>query len=310
MSDPFPHPERPIDRAVRASLDAEADGVDTDRLLGELHRRLATDPVSPRSRRRRWLLTAAGALAASILLAVFLLLPGGSMQASPREVVERARNVHQVPTDRCYSVKVAVPPDVRKQFPRFDFDRESRLWTRGDRYFVELPNGNGVWGRDEQNRVWFVPTPDAGARFDDNEVPAVFREFLNVRAVRLDELLDEVLAECELTSSTKDDVPSDIRRVFAIGQNDERWLRHAVIDVDKETNVIRRLAIDRQLFRDPRAKVSVTFTLIDTSAQEIARYSAEGHLKPGASIYDRKHPAVRLGVLRKHLGPFKEDEER
>jgi hypothetical protein len=293
MSDPFPYPERPID--------AEACGVDA------LHQRVAADTVSPLRRRRRWLLTAAIALAASILFAVFLLIAGSPVQASPRNVVERARNVHQVPTDRCYSVKVAVPLEVRRQFPRFDFDRDSRLWTRGDRYFVELPGDNGVWGRDEQNRVWFVPTPDAGARFDDNEVPAVFREFLNVRAVRLDELLDEVLAECELTWATNVDVPSDVRRVYAIGRNDERWLRHAIIDVDKETNVIQRLALDRQLFRDPRAKVSVTFMLIDTSAQDISRYSAEGHLKPGAPIHDRRHPAVRMGLMLRHLGPFKED---
>ena len=74
MSDPFPHPERPIDRIVRARLDAAGENVDADKLLDALHQRLAEDSLSPTRRRRRWLLTAAGALAASILLVMFLFL--------------------------------------------------------------------------------------------------------------------------------------------------------------------------------------------------------------------------------------------
>jgi hypothetical protein len=81
----------------------------------------------------------------------------------------------------------------------------------------------------------------------------------------------------------------------------------AVIDIDKETNVVRRLALDRQLFGELRAKVSVTFTLVDTAAQEPARYSPEGHLKPDAPIYERNRPAMRLALLVRHLGPFKHD---
>jgi hypothetical protein len=307
MNDPFPYPETPLDRAVRARLDAEAQGVKTEQLLAGVRQRLAADSVVPARGRRRWILAAAGVLAASVLVTAFLLIPGGSIQASPRQVVERARATHQRPTDRCYAVRVEMPPDVRKQFPRFDFDRESRIWTRGDRYFVELPNGHGVWGRDEMKRVWFVPSPDGGARFDDSEVPAVFREFLSIRAVNLAELLDEVLAECDLSWASNVDVPDDLRRVYAVSREPARSLRGAVIDVEKGTNTVRRLALDRQMFRDPRSKASVIFTLVDTSPQPIERYSAEGHLNAGAPIYDGNQPGARLRLLSRHVGPFKQD---
>jgi hypothetical protein len=307
MDNSFPKPERPLDRAVRAKLDADFRTVDADRMLDNVRQRLAADAVAPSRRRRRLLLAASGALAASLLVGVFLLFSGGSIQASPRDLVERARSVHAKPIDRCYVVRVEIPPEVRKHFPRFDFDRESRLWTRGDRYFVELPNGHSFWGRDEAKRVWFVPTPDAAVQFDDDEVPAVLQEFLNIRAVNLADLLAEVLADCDLTWANNVDVANDVRRVYAVGRDPSRSLRGAVIDVDKDTNVVRRLAIDRQLFRDPRAKVSITFTLADTSPQELSQYTAAGHLKPGAPILDRSHKVARIGLLTRHLGPFKQD---
>jgi hypothetical protein len=307
MNDLFPYPEPPLDRAVRAKLDADAQGVQTERLLVGLRQRLAADAVVPARRRRRWVLAAVGVLAASVLVAAFLLISGGSLQASPRQVVERAREMHQRPADRCYSVRVEMPAEVQKLLSRVDFDRESRVCTRGDRYFVELPNGHGVWGRDELKRVWFVPNADAAARFDDSEVPAVFREFLSIRAVNLAELLDEVLAECDLSWANNVDVPEDVRRVYAVSRDPARSLRGAVIDVEKGANIVRRLAVDRQLFRDPRSKASVIFTLFDTAPQPIERYSAEGHLKPGAPIYDGSQPIARRDLLIRQFGRFKQD---
>lgn len=307
MSEPFPMPEEPLDRAVRIKLDAEAGAADPGRLLARLHQKLATDAIGPIRRRRRWLIAAAGALAASLLIGVFLIIPGRSVQASPRRLVERARTVHQEPADRCYAVHAAASPEVQKRFPRVEFDLESRLWTRGDRYFVELPKGRGTWGRDEAKRVWFVPTPDVAARFDDDEVPAAFREFLDIRAVNLSDLLDEVLAECDLSWANNVETPDDVRRVYAVSRDAARSLRGAVIDVEYATNTVRRLSLDRQLFRDPRAKVSITFTLIDSSPPDLNRYGAEGHLNPGAPILDRNHPAARLALLARYSGPFKQD---
>ncbi len=307
MNDPFPYPERALDRAVRARLDTDAQAANTGHILSEIQGQLLADAARPPRRTRRWIVAAAAALAASILLAVFLLLPGGMVQASPKEVVERARSVHQGSEDRCYVVHAEVPPLIRKRFPRSDFDRESKLWTRGDRYFVEMANGHGFWGRDESRRVWIVPTPDAAARFDDDEVPAAFREFLDIRAVNLPDLLDEVLAHCDLSWATNVDAPNDVERIYAVSRDSGRSLRGAVIDVEKQTNVIRRLSLDRQLFRDPRLKFSVSFTLVNADPPDPVRYSPEGHLRPGSPILDRTHPRMRRALLVRHFGRLGQD---
>src|SRR5262249_29424375 len=204
MTDPFPNPDRPIDRSVRAKLDADARDADPERVLAGVRRRLAADTVSPVRRTRRWVFAAAGVLAASVLVAVLLLIPGGSVQASPREVVERAKAVHETPTDRCYEVTVHFPDDLRERYPKLAANRKSRLWTRGDRYFVELPDGRGSWGRDEAGRVWIAPTASAGARFDADEVPGILREFFEVRTVQLPRLLDELLSDWDLAWTTAD----------------------------------------------------------------------------------------------------------
>jgi hypothetical protein len=103
------------------------------------------------------------------------------------------------------------------------------------------------------------------------------------------------------------DVPDDVRRIYAVSRDPSRSLRGAVIDVEKGTNRVRRLALDRQLFRDPRLKASVVFTLVDTTPQPNERYSAEGHLKPGAPIYDGSRPVARLDLLVRNFGRFKQD---
>jgi hypothetical protein len=53
MSDPFPRPDRLLDRAVRAKLDADARAAAADRLLAGLWARLDADPVTPALRSRR-----------------------------------------------------------------------------------------------------------------------------------------------------------------------------------------------------------------------------------------------------------------
>src|SRR5204862_6957502 len=116
----------------------------------------------------------------------------------PREVVERAKSAHEAPTDRCYEVTVRMPEELQERYPELARDRKSRLWTRGDRYFVEWPDRPGAWGRDEDGRVWVAPTPFAAARFDPDEIPEAMRDFFAVRAVQLPQLLDELLAGANL----------------------------------------------------------------------------------------------------------------
>jgi len=308
MTDPFPNPDRPLERAVRAKLDADARDADPERVLAGVRQRLEADTVSPARRSRRWVFAAAGALAASVLVAVMLLIPGGNVQASPREVVERAKAVHETPTDRCYEVTVRFPDDLRERYPKLAADRKSRLWTRGDRYFVELPDGRGSWGRDEMGRVWITPTSNAGARFDTGELPQTLHEFFEVRTVHLPRLLSEVLANCELTwADTDQGRRASTRRVAAKSLLPKGGLVHrAEIDVAADSNVITRLAVTRETLWH---QVTTEFQLVSAEPPDQSMYHPEGHLVDGAPIYDRTHPLPRLFLLANYLGPLNGDKK-
>jgi hypothetical protein len=299
MSDPFPRPDRPLDRAVRSKLDAAAQATNADRLLAGVRARLDADAVIPARRSRRWLLTAVGALAASVLVAVFLLIPGGTVQASPREVVEQARAEHEGPADRCFEITYDVPATWRALSHWPTAEHPGRLWTRGDRFVTELAGGRRAWGRDEQGRVWIAPTPDAAARFDPDEIPEALKEYLEVRAVRLPQLLDEFLKDCELT--TRPDDTKAVRRIEAVPRSEARTtLRRAEIDVDAKTNAVERLMIERRL---PAATVSITFRRVAADPPAESVYRPESHLKDGAPVFDRHQPLRRLAVTARHLAP-------
>jgi hypothetical protein len=308
MTDPFPNPDRSLDRAVRAKLDADARNADPETVLAGVRQRLEADTVSPGRRSRRWVFAAAGALAASVLVAVLLLIPGGSVQASPREVVERAKAVHETPTDRCYEVTVHFPDDLRERYPKLAADRKSRLWTRGDRYFVELPDGRGSWGRDEMGRVWITPTSNAGARFDPEEVPGILREFFEVRTVQLPRLLDELLSDCDLAWTPTDPGRSrGDRKIVATKRTPNgSALLGAEVDIAADSNVITRLAVTRQTFLH---KVTTEFRLVAAEPPDESMYSPEGHLIDGAPIYDRTQALRRLPLLVKYLGPLNGDKK-
>src|SRR5262249_35813052 len=143
---------------------------------------------------------------------------------------------------------VHFPDDLRERYPKLAADRKSRLWTRGDRYFVELPDGRGSWGRDEAGRVWIAPTASAGARFDPDEVPGIFRDFFEVRTVQLPRLLDELLSDCDLAWTTADPGRSrgDRKIVATRRAPNGSSLLGAEVDVAANSSVITRLAVTRQ----------------------------------------------------------------
>jgi hypothetical protein len=298
MSDPFPRPDRPLDRAIRARLDADARAAVADRLLARVRARLDADAVTSAGRNRRRLLTVAGALAASILIAVFLLIPSGTAQASPREVVEQAKAEHEGPADRCYEVSYELPAGWKNLSPWLNSDQPSRLWTRGDRYVTELAGGRRAWGRDEQGRVWIAPSPYAAARFGPDEVPEALKNFFDVRAVRLPQVLDEFLKECDLTARPDDN--KSIRRIAAVPRTDVRTALHrAEVDVNPKSNAVERLMIEHQL---PAGTAAVTFRRVAADPPAESVYRPEGHLKEGAPVFDRAQPLRRLGVLARHFG--------
>src|SRR4051812_28512571 len=88
----FPHPDDPLDRAVRTHLEEEARTAD---VAGVLERVQARETSSAR-RPRRWRVLVPLALAASVFLALLVGLTGppGEARARPADVLERAQRHH------------------------------------------------------------------------------------------------------------------------------------------------------------------------------------------------------------------------
>src|SRR5438552_1541758 len=196
MRELFPMPADPLDALVRSHLEADGRAASPARVVNSVLAGLdAERPAASRPRRRVAVLRLA--VAAALLLGLFVVMPRPVAHAGPGEVVRQAQKVHQLAIDQCYVVRTEPSPRLRRQFPRLDFRHEARLWTRGDRYWVEPAfAGKGVWGRDEHGRAWVVPSPSAGLRYDADELPESLALFFEVRAVRLPTLLDEVLRDC------------------------------------------------------------------------------------------------------------------
>ena len=304
--DLFPPPEPGLDAAVRGHLDTEAARTDPAAVWDALSRRLAADAAPPavpsRPRRlRRWALgaVAVAALAAAVLVAVSVVPPTRQAAASPADVVEAARAAHAAPVDRCYAVTVELPPGTGLGVS----GRRGTLCTRGDRCVVTPGFGRaGAWGRDGTGRVWIAPTRAAAARFDEAELPPVLRDRVKITGLELPTLLDDVLKNYDLTWA---DPPSPAAAAYDVtatrrGPTPPFGLAAAGITVERGTDVVTALVLHRPLPGGGEARIAYTLEPTGTAAGEAA-YAAEGHLDPGAPVYDRDRPLPRGRVIARVL---------
>jgi hypothetical protein len=305
----FPDPEPGPDEAVRAHLDAEAARTDPHAVWDRVRARLEADAAPAPARRswKRWALyaVAAAGLAAAVLVALTYFTPTREAVASPADVVRAARAAHGQGIDRCYTQTVIFPPEVRAKFPLVaDGNRNAIVCTRGNQLVVEPGLGGwGAWGRDEHGRVWVAPTPDAAARFDENEVPPALREAATIRGLELHTLLDHVLIDFDLDWSGTTGVPdSGPYQLVASrrGTAQPFQVTWATLIIERDTNLVHTLVLVRVLPGGSTA--TVTFQLNATVQKDPAAYTAEGHVRPGAPIYDARHPIARRLFLLKSLG--------
>jgi len=312
MTSPHP-PNDPIEALVSSHLEQQAGTVDAPAFLNQLQQRLtesgdscpASGGLRPRlAGLRRWLL---GLTAAAAVLMAFL---GGHYlkpaQASPEAIVREACQVHALPIDRCYLVQwMPLPGANLPALPIRAQPRETRLWTRGDRFWMSStnPERQWAWGRDEQGAVWLALGHKHGVRFERDEVPEPLAVACDINSLELETLLNEVLHSFRLVHLPAEmpdgtatyrirAVPSSVRPLPGIGG--------ALLEID-ETRVVRRLILRRMRGGQPLARV--TFTLVDTSIQPDAAYKLEGHLQPGAPVYTRdNHRPVRDRLMRNFFG--------
>ncbi|MBA4190621.1 MAG: hypothetical protein C0467_21760 [Planctomycetaceae bacterium] len=305
-TDLFPPPEPGIDAIVRAQLDAEAAQVDPARIWDRVRVQLdaeAARPITPRSGFRK-VLFAVGALAASLLAAVFLLGPSREAIATPTQVVESARAANGPDADRCYTQTLQLPPNSPAPLALvLDSGRTVTLCTRGDRFVVQPGfGGRGACGRDENGRVWIAPTRDAAARFDESELPPLVRDAVRIRGLELGTLLDEVLKDFELSWTEPPVHNAALLAVSAVrrGQTGPGQIRSADIVVEHDTKRIRSLVLRRQLIVGDTA--TITFRLAGIAQFGAVAYAAEGHVDAGRPVYDGARPLLRRKVLLQNLG--------
>jgi hypothetical protein len=293
MSEPVPSPDSGVEALVRAHLQRQAEAIDPApvyaRLCASLARSSRRDPPARTARRRFvWGVTWGTAAAAVVLLAFLGGWLTGSGRAGAETLVQQAQAAHQMPLDRCYLVEVRRDADsVNETAPPTSPPRIIRLWTRGDRIWIESvqPQRRWAWGRDENGNVWMAFGPHRAIRFARDEVPTGLALGCDVLAMRVDMLLNEVLHDFDLRRTA--DLPGlpMTQVVSATLKPGHRHpsLRQARIEIDAETKVIRRLVLTRTRQGQPFA--TLTYTLVDSRPQDDSKYVLEGHLTAPFDVY-------------------------
>jgi hypothetical protein len=323
MNPPHHTTSHPIDALVRDHLAAQAASVDAAAILQRV--KAAHDDAKRPRRMKRILVRVTWGVATAA--AVLLAFAGGwyfgekPAQASAENLVREARQVHALPLDRCYLVQsVPEPGAVLTRYPQFAQPRETRLWTRGDRFWIEStnPEKHWAWGREDHGRLWLALGSTHGVSFDREELMEHDEMFQAVNlacevfSMRVETLLDEVLAGFDLKRDKTETISSiSTHRVSAVpkaGVTSPR-LHGALLEIDAETRVLRRLVLQRTRKGQPLA--TVTFTLLETGSQSDETYTLEGHLNPDAQILGRSDNfRQRAGAVRKffNLPPLRGDE--
>jgi hypothetical protein len=312
MIEPGSPSDLEIERLIRASLDRASERLDPrplfDRIKGDTRSPLDR-PI--RRRRSRFPLRWAG-LAAAALVLIGICFPlvrqDRKVLAKGETVVREVRLAHLQPIDRCYLVEVRRESSLAAEIaPNLPQVRQTRLWTRGDRFWVESvrPDQRWAWGRDEANRFWIAFGPHAAVRYEADEVPDWLNIYCDLHSLNVERWLDDVLNRFDLTreedpageEASTIRIKAKARDVVPLGQG----VQSAELEIDAETRVIRRLVVRRVWNGEPLA--TVTYSLAETDALDPADYQVEGHLSDPFEIFSRDHdPQRRKEIMARWSG--------
>lgn len=301
MNEPTPLPELDLETLVRAHLDRQAEQVDPRPGFERIHATLGRSRPAPRRTRFRTL--AALAAAAMVLLAFFAWQGRSPVQASAENLVRQAREAHHAPLDRAYLVELRKESELLEEgYPTVPV-RVTKLWTRGDRFWIESVNSQirWAWGRDDRGRVWMAFGPRRATRFEPDEVPRWLNLYCDLLTLKPETLLGEVLGQFDLTREPSASGTQIVRARPRPGQPHVS-LRSALLEIDAETKVLRRLTLERT--RAGRLVATVTYTLVESQVPEDGKYTLEGHLIAPYEIYTRENqPERRLQYSMRWFGP-------
>lgn len=290
-----------LEELVRRHLEQQAEQVDPRVHFERIARRLGRGE----RQRPRW---AWPMVAAAAVMASFLLWQGRSpARASAEALVRQAQQAHQMPLDRCYLVEMQTEGDLREEAAPAPPPRVTRLWTRGDRFWLESmhPRARWAWGRDDRGQIWMALGTRRGVRLEGDEIPRWLQLRSEVLTLRPETLLGEFLAHFELRRETLgDEQGSTTQVVRATRRYGPRiGLRHAMLEIDRESKILQRLTMEH--VRPDRAVVTVRYSLVESRMLDPGKYELEGHLEPPYEIYTRDHrPERRVVFLKRWFGPW------
>jgi hypothetical protein len=316
MIEPEPHEGIDLESLVREHLERESETVDPRPLFERIQSSLAratpenTRPTArPRLMRFPWRWGGIAAAASLLILALSMLLNERTALAKADVVVREARQTHRQPIDRCYLVQVERESSLAAEMaPTTPQVRLTRLWTRGDRFWVESvrPDQRWAWGRDEESRFWIAFGPKTAVRMDSDEVPYWLNLYCDLYSLRVEQLLDNLLRWFDVTRETApgggDTSTIHVRATTRRLPADRPAIQTAELEIDAETRVVRRMVLKRVW--QGQAFATVTYTLAETDALDPTVYQLEGHLAKGARVFTRDHePERRLELLARWFGP-------
>jgi hypothetical protein len=309
MKKPTHPPEQQVEALVRTYLERQAGTVDARSILAGVHQRLGQ--ASPAAGRGRWAdprahprLTWGLAWAAVLFLTVLGFWHLGTGRASAESLVREAQRSLGQDTDRCYLLQIEPDRTMLARFPLLAPQHETRLWTRGDRFWIEAGPGRArwAWGRDPRGRIWIALSPELGLLFEPEELPRELAVAGDVRTVQLESLLKEMLADFDLRYADQPGSGGRTRIIQAEPKPGHHppFLNRATLEIDSSTKAVQRVVLERTLLGQPIA--TVTLQLVETRRQGDSAYELAGHLGPEAVVLSRDHrPQERIGHLIKAL---------
>jgi len=269
-------------------------------------------PTTPQGsvHRRTWLTRGLGwglLTAAAALLAFLGGLQVGPSRASASDILREAQKAHQLPIDRCYLVEVRFGAAWRNEEVPPPPDRVSRLWTRGDQFWMESFQGRGkwAWGRDETGGIWMALGEHRGIRIEKDEVPRWLEMMSDVQSMKLETLLSDVLTHFWISEEATPVDSSATTYTIQARPKLGPWLhglRSVTLEVDTQTKALKKVVIARLLQGQPLA--TTTYTLIETDSQPDEMFQLEGHLTEPYQVFTKTHQAGRRAeILSRVYGP-------
>jgi hypothetical protein len=282
-----------MERLLARHLDRQSQRIDVRSLEQRIRLTLAAErlpaPVmddAKKGRRPRWLGWAAwaGGCALSACLVLIVVMFWHSEQpvaaASPQALLQQTQQTFLQPVYRCYLIEVQRETDLTDESnPMVGPARQSRLWTRGDRFWIETtfpnqPSRRSYWGRNERGTFWIVNGSKEGVLLQPAETPRWLTVYSDLCSMQPDRLIIEVLRDFDLR---REDAPAgSSMHIIKAELKPGRWhpaLKSAVLELDAETKVLRRVAL-RRVIND--TTLTTTYTLVETKPQDEIQYPLDG----------------------------------